>query len=334
MSFLPPNQTSVVRAAQQKRKGGSPEDARQEVKSMQAVAEVTSDGKKPRILISTDSPDKKASDWLNLKVKQAGSGVTSEVVSLTPALARVLLNRNAGNRKINEVAASSYARDMKNSAWVFNGEPIIISKDGMLNDGQHRCEAVVRADVEISVIMVFGVERDTRTTLDQGRIRTVGDYLSMDGYANTAQLGSAASMVWQFIKRSRFATGSADRPTKGEIISFISENDNLVDSLNFCSRKGVASVGGISLVAATHWIIAQKAGRKPADDFIIALVDGAALVLGNPVLYARNRLINERGRLRANDKAELIFRAWNAHRRGVQVKVIQIGGGKLPEVEA
>ena len=48
---------------------------------------------------------------------------------------------------------------------------------------------------------------------------------------------------------------------------------------------------------------------------------------------ARNRLMAERGRLKTNEKAELIIRAWNASRRGDKVASLPIKGGALPTVE-
>jgi hypothetical protein len=283
----------------------------------------------------TVSPEKRAADWLEDQVAKAGGKVTTQIVDLTPALARALLNRNEGNRKCSDAIVTQYARDMRNGAWQFNGEPIIVSADGRLNDGQHRSEAVIAADTTIQAIMVIGVARATRTTLDQGKMRSIGDYLTMEGHSNAAQLGTAASQAWQFSTFGKLATGSQSRPTKSEVMAFIDANPDIAASLTFIQRKGADAAGGRTMLAFCHWAFWQRAKlRRPADDFILALIEGAGLPLGHPILYVRNRLINERGRLRANDKAELIFRAWNAHRTNKTVRSFQISGGKLPELEA
>lgn len=278
------------------------------------------------------SPDKKAAEWLEGHIAKSQDKITTVVADLTPALARVLLNRNEGNRKISDTIVTAYARDMANGAWQFNGEPIIVSADGQLNDGQHRCDAVIYADTAIPAIFVFGVHRETRTTLDQGKMRSVGDFLSMGGHVNVNQLGAAAHAAWQYQMFGRLANGSSARATKSEVIAFIDANPDIIKSVAFTHRKGADAVGGRPTLAFVHWTLWQKSGRQKADLFIDNLIDGADLSAKSPLLYVRNRLIAGRGKLRANDRAELIFKAWNAERRGEAVRHFETTG-QLPKLE-
>lgn len=300
---------------------------------MQAVAEATKEVKAPRIIPSLDSPEVKAGRWLDQQVeKSKTAGVITQIIEVGPALARAILNRNPGNRKTSPVLIDSYARDMKGDRWQFNGEPIIISSDGKLNDGQHRCEAIIIADRDISCLLVIGVERDSRTTVDQGKVRTLGDFLSMRGFTNTNHLGSIASLVWQFTTHQRVRVSGKERPTKSEVINFVEDNQDLSHCLNIASRKGANVIGGISTLAATNWLFAKKAGQHLADDFTIALLEGASLKIGSPILYARNRLVNEGTRLTQQERFELIIKAWNAHRAGQRVESFKLVGGKLPKI--
>lgn len=315
--------------------GGSPEDSRRKENHMLSVAE-----KKPKATLLkavgsdyvTVSPDMRAADWLEAQIAKSRNGVVSQIAELTPALARVLLNRNEDNRKVSDIIVASYARDMRNGAWQFNGEPIIVSADGKLNDGQHRCEAVVQADVSVRMLFVFGVHRSTRTTLDQGKIRSVGDFLSMGGHVNVNQLGAAAHAAWQYLAYGQLATGSSKRATKSEIIAFVEANPDIIKSVAFTHRKGADAVGGRPTLAFVHWALWQKCGRIKADGFIEKLIDGADLSSKSPILYARNRLINGRGRLKANERAELIFKAWNAYRLNETPRHFETTGS-LPKLE-
>lgn len=317
----------------QKKNGGTPGSARHEVLNMEAVAEIMPRVKMPRVIGSDVSPGRKAGLWLDEQVeKSRKTGVITTITEISPALARTLLNRNEQNRKVSSAVVNSYARDMKRGAWKFNGEPIIVSADGKLNDGQHRCEAIIRADCDIQMLLVVGVERDTRMTLDQGKVRTVGDYLAMEGYSNTSQIGVIASMAWQYHTLGRMATGSNERPTKSEVLQFFEDHPNIIQSHSICSRKGVQAVGGICTVALAHWIFAQKAGKHAADDFVIALIEGANLKPGSPILYVRNRLAIDGRRLRAPEKMELLVKAWNSHRAKQDVRAYSILGGKLPKI--
>lgn len=285
----------------------------------------------------TASPDKRAADWVESRIAKSQSNLVMERVTLTPAIARALLNRNADNRRVSEANIEAFARDVANGAWALNGQPIIVSKCGFLNDGQHRTLGVERADVPIETIIIFGIERDTRTTLDQGRVRTLGDFLGLEGYINANVLAAAAGYVWQYSNRGNLSYARHDRPTKGEVLRFVNEHPNIVHSVARSMRKEADAVGGKSIVAFCHWVFAQRATGKDADEFIDGLMFGDSLDPDSPILYARNRLITERGKLRPAGKAELIFKAWNALRRGTTLRRIVItatSSGRLPELEA
>lgn len=279
------------------------------------------------------SPDKRAAEWLEAQIQKSQDKITTTIADLTPALARVLLDRNEGNRKISESLATGYARDMANGAWHLNGEPIIISSNGLLNDGQHRCAAVIEADRTIPAIFVFGVERSTRTTVDQGRGRTAGDFLAMGGHTYVNHLAAIAGYMWQHSNFNTLSPNSRNRATKGEIIGLVDDNPKIVKSLSKVMVPGARVVGGLSMLGFCHLTFATAGGAMKADTFIDMMTGGAGLQDRDPILYVRNRLINERGRLRANDRAELMFKAWNAWRLGQPAHRFGITGGHLPKVE-
>lgn len=316
--------------------GGTAETGRQGKSDMLSVAEKATKAsllQKVGNEFITASPEKRAAEWLAEQVEKSQNKITTIVADLTPALATVLLNHNEHNRKISRGLVETYARDMANNAWHLNGEPIIISKTGLMNDGQHRCVSAIEAERTIPAIFVFGVERDTRTTVDQGRVRTAGDFLSMNGHSNAAALGAAASHIWQLQHNGYLSSSGRDKPNKGEILAIVEQYPNINKSVVKSAVPGGRVVGGPAMLGFCHWTFARAAGEKNADDFLDGLTDGAGLQRRNPILYARNRLITERGRLRPNDRAELIFKAWNAWRRNETVWRFEVTGGQLPKVE-
>lgn len=54
---------------------------------------------------------------------------------ITPKKARELLKLNTRNRKLSKALVSKYAGDMRAGRWPYNGDPIRVSKDGVLLDG-------------------------------------------------------------------------------------------------------------------------------------------------------------------------------------------------------
>jgi hypothetical protein len=327
--------STADRAAATKEKGGTPGSGRQGKTNMDIMAKAGA-GNVPDPSATNyrvNSPDRNASLWLDDQIDRSQDSVTTQIVELTPALARVLLARNPDNRKLSEPTIAKYARDIANGSWSFNGEPIIIAKDGKMNDGQHRCEAVIAAGASIIVVMVVGTDRQTRFTVDQGRARMAGDYLAMEGHVDSVGLAAVAGYVWQHREHGRLSQQMLHRPTKGEILAVVDGNPDIAKSLALIPRAGNNLAGGRGILGFCHFAFSRRANAADVAEFFSMLVNGQNLSAKNPILYARNRLMANRGRLKPNEKAELIFRAWNAHRRRETPKTLAILDGPLPIVE-
>lgn len=287
------------------------------------------------IAYQISSERKKLGVWLDDLVSKSQAKPSARVISLTPALAEVLLDRNPANRKINFRAVETYTHEIRGNRWSFNGEPIIVANTGELNDGQHRCMAVIEAGKAIDVLLIVGVDRETRVTLDQGRARTAADYLSMSGNLNTMQLASAANYLWQYRNRGLVYSGGARGgavATKGEIMDVVAANPGLERSLALVQVKGADAVGGRAILAFVHFVF-STVNREDADFFIHQLTTGAGLRAGDAILYVRNRIINGRGALKKGEKIELLFKGWNAWRKRESVNHMKIIGGVLPVLE-
>ena len=181
--------------------------------------------------------------------------------------------------------------------------------------------------------MVFGPERDSRMTLDQGVTRTVGHYLGMSGHQDANSLASLGVHVWQWKEKGFLSANGHDRPTKADTLFVVNHYADLSESLAFVSRDLVSKLCPRSVLAFCHWAIMKRAGRDAADTFINKLITGAGLPEGDIVLYARNRLIEMQGQRKGPERAELIFKAWNGHRRGESVDHLKVTGRRLPALE-
>lgn len=322
-----------------KKKGDRAEAGRPWSSHMLKMAEKPQTSNSPKVLFDAPADvavvdEKRATEWLTQQVNKARiAGVHALVADLTPAIARVLLTLNSHNRAVSKVAVANYSRDIANGNWSLNGQTIVVSRDGDLNDGQHRCLAVIDAELPVPVVFVFGAIRESRFTLDQGKIRTAGDFLGMSGHIDSFALSAAAKYVWQHREAGRLSGQSHFSPTKTEIQSVIAQHPDIADSLAAVPRKGCDNVGGRSMLAFCRWSIAKAASEPVADAFIRALVDGVNLGPRDPILYVRNRLMAERGRISPNEKAELIFRAWNCHRRRETPRTLPALNGALPTLE-
>lgn len=268
--------------------------------------------------------------WLSDRLRAGKVAVYSEVITLTPTLAEILLERNPDNRTLKKARLADYVEDIRNGNWSLNGESLKISVDGFLNDGQHRCHAVILAGRPIRTQITFGLERDTRMTLDQGAARRPGDYLSMDGIAYGHLAAAVAGMIWQVQTRGFVSSECRHRPTHIQITDCYRDHPEIADSIRVANRKGSRGIGGVAPLAFCHWLFAQK-DAGTADAFVDRLLKGDRLTTNDPIYLCRERLRSER-KMRVQEKVELIIRAWNLHRKGKRQTKIQLSG-TLPAVE-
>jgi hypothetical protein len=273
--------------------------------------------------------------WLNERITLAATKPITEVVTLTPVLANLLLERNVDNRAISKVNLDRIKRDAIEGRFEFNGESLIVSSDGKLNNGQHRCLAVAESGHAIRVVMVFGVERETRMTLDQGVVRSVGHFLGMKGVQHGQIIGPMAGFAWQYEHGYPVGSHSGHNPftpTKTEVLDYINAHPDMMDSVQFVAEqtipKGIASK---AMLAFSHYAIAHrlpKPDRMPADVFIQSLVSGEKLNKRDPILYLRNRLLDMREKRGVNKRAQLIFQTFNHWRRGSKIERLWVDDTK------
>lgn len=264
---------------------------------------------------------KSIADWFTDKIERSRNGVFSEVVTLTPDLARLLLVGNKHNRVINNNHVQRIAEDIKAGKWYLNGEAIIVSPEGFLCTGQHRCHAVILSDTPVQTVMTFGVAYDTRFSNDQGLNKTVANYLSMRGepVLNASICASAARIL--LIRRLGMDSGA--HITKTRIQAEYDANKKAIDNAAsfFASRKVGRIFGGPSMMTAAL-VLLRRIGPA-ADDFMARLVDGNDLSAGDPILIARDRFIKDT-RMRQGERMMLIEKAFDAWCEGRKITQFQV----------
>lgn len=185
------------------------------------------------------------------------------VLDVTPAMAQRFLELNEGNRPIRlkgRESVETYANAMQRGEWLVNGQDILISDDGLLNDGQHRLMAVIAANMTVRMGFKFGVERYTRHTVDQGVKRTPGHILSMHGEANGKVL--AAAIRFYVVNVLEEAP-----PTSHQLLSLVDEYPEMRDSLPAGWRLGNKFRLSGAAIATAHFLCAAV-DRAVADDIV------------------------------------------------------------------
>jgi hypothetical protein len=280
-----------------------------------------------------DYRDEKA--WLDARLKDAAN--FEEPVALpmaklvTPGLARLLLEKNENNRRVNRGVVERYKKDIKQGLWAINGENVKVAKDGSLNDGQHRLMAILESGKAQKLMFVFNLPFDARRTVDQGLKRTIAGNLEMAGIDDAGDISSVASMLAAYKEFGGISKGGYRAPTHGmRYDTAIYYHDQIRGALDYVRNAAAGGKGrnkktfGSMAPFAFGYLLLLSEGANGNEELVQSyfkgVLSGASLKENDPRLAARNRLITLKGVANASDKVSVLIRGWNAYieRRPIQ----------------
>lgn len=99
------------------------------------------------------------------------------IEKIDPRKAKEYLKYN-NNRKLNINKVNLYASDIKNNNWGLSNDAITFLEDGTLNNGQHRLNAIIKADKEIESVVIRNFKN--LVNMDIGLSRSPADNLKMN----------------------------------------------------------------------------------------------------------------------------------------------------------
>ena len=273
--------------------------------------------------------------------KYAAEFYGTKTLMFDKALAESVLEMNTGNRRLNRRKIEQLARQMSSGEFENTGEPVIISVEGIINDGQHRLHALVEADAVVDMDVRFGIPRAAFSKTDTGTSRTSGDVLTIKGVSGGGQVASAVRLLVLY-----------KRGLPGSVREFVS-NDEIATA--FDSWKTITDVVGEvnahafpkAIRSTPLYSTAYLASRSPAKSKLSAWLEAVATGLDigrdSPAYHLREKL------LRGTDAAigtregllerfALMIKSWNgfvkdesATRKDFSVDECRPSRGGLPD---
>jgi hypothetical protein len=274
--------------------------------------------------------------WLTTHIERGREEMHSLVATVTPEMAAQALGNNPDNRAWRAPLLSKLTDDIAGGRWQLNGEPIIFSNEGTLNDGQHRLQAVVNADKSIEAWMTFGVPRQSRTSVDSGRARSTGDILSMEGiaYANAV---AAVGKLWLMFELGNYS--DVDALTREAIHQFVMERRPGLEkvTIRFCGEpfcKAAASSAATPMAVAYLALAKHGFTGDQLEAFFTPAMTGVDLKATSPMLFLRQSMMQARARKSRNwVKLELILRFFLAYRRRARLQKTIVAQGVYPKLD-
>jgi hypothetical protein len=250
------------------------------------------------------------------------SGTLTGIV--TPEIAGWLLELNTGNRRLDQRSVERFRKILKRGDWMNTGEPIIVSREGVLNDGQHRLTAIKAGGLDAVADVRFGIDRDAFQATGTGKRRTAGQVLGIEGYSNTSCQAAIARLLHHYdSNQMTMYRAQVEIPA---ILRMIDSDDRIgqIAAKIQRSRLGVVRTGPFGFVMVV-------AARTAPVDRIFEFVDIVSSGLGesesDPACRLHVKLcerVNKRDRLHQIDLAALTVRAWNAWAEGRQLQHLRV----------
>jgi len=261
----------------------------------------------------------------NQLMAHAYSGMTTETLEITPDVAAYILSHhNDKNRSIRRGRVSELVRVIKNGQWRLTSQGISFSRDGILNNGQHRLAACVEANIPILLRVTWGEERDVFDVLDTGSLRSAGDALKSLGYKNVNELGATARL-------SHYVSTSAKTIRNDQVVDIIQNNPKFHEISNLgCNISYKFKTSSAGILYALYQIETKSKRAHDLRLFCSQLSEGAMLPKHSPILALREGLMNKRfdagirdGLERSEAISACFIKAWNGWVVGADIKLLR-----------
>lgn len=259
------------------------------------------------------------------KKKSAGpSSVKTICKKITPKMAADLMKDHTKNRRLRNWTIKRLVNDIQNGRWRWNGQPIIVDKNGVVLDGYHRLHAIIEAGIAVESLIVTGVPTDAVHTMDSGQARDARDAFHIErGFSWDVNARFVPALRLCMVYETTgldFGWERRGRFTNAEMIEAAKRHPDLEKFTKFhadgIGRRAPTAHG---FVIFLHYLT-SKYLPKESEEFFTGLRDGDGLKRGTAVYSMREWINRNIGTMvdkkNRRNRLPLLILAWNAHVEG------------------
>ncbi len=157
-----------------------------------------------------------------------------------------LLDINTNNIPPVKTKIRVYSELMKKGKWLYNGDSIRVSSNGILLDGQNRLMAAKNAGIELICDLVVGLDDSVFNTIDQGRVRKRGHLLarSLGNTTSTSEANMISTAVAKIISHDLGYSQSSESGKSSKFIvtpdtvyDYIENNPDILDQVQYVKKQ-------------------------------------------------------------------------------------------------
>jgi len=252
----------------------------------------------------------------------------------------LLFGRPFRNRPLTKNRALGFANEMSNGEWHDTGDPIHLTPDGILFNGQHRLFAIAESGTT-QVITIAIRPLEMFTDLDKGHERSHSDTLACLHYSNYKNMAGTGRIILSYNLDKRFGQTHPSRHDRIHTNSHIEQWAKAhPESPDFVSRVQQwvkeSQLGGKVALLSAAWMLCQSKDKTLADWFYPKVCKNDNLEYRSPEWLLWNRLREQSYHVKKVHSAAygvFIVKAWNARRTGAKISILKplVEGEKWPD---
>lgn len=231
---------------------------------------------------------------------------TMRWVIMTPELARQILDKtNLDNRALSPGDVEFKAGVIASNQWHLTHQGGAHDTNGVLQDGQHRLEAICQAGIAVPMAWFAGMDPNNWKAIDEGLARTASQLLGKLGEHHTLVVQAASKLIIAYDSPGPTRKAYHRKRSNEEIIdAFTGDADELRAAIRWAVGHKKTAETPASPMAAARYLTRRANG--PDNPYVEAFWRGYvsqrkldpkyALDVADPRLAARRQFVNARAR--------------------------------------
>jgi len=268
--------------------------------------------------------------------------MNTKVVKINAEIAAEMLKSNIDNRAETKAHIRFLKSQMDEGKWKFTADPIKISKTGRILDGQHRLMAIIESNTEHDFLICYDLDDEIFDVLDTGKNRSAANVLSIKGFDSYVAVATLTKMIIRYNSGAYSGlligagnyVGGRKSITNQDILEFAQSND-LLSYVRFGSALNDKCKLLTGTVYAFFYYLFTNIDEEAANIFFERLVSGVDLTHKDPILYLRNKLIDDMGannKMNSRSKMGYVLKCWNLYRKQEECSFVRFSiKDEMPE---
>ena len=246
------------------------------------------------------------------------------------------LKKGGNNRPLSPAHLLDLEGRQRRGEWKFNAaDALVFDVNDELRNGQHRLQMVVTTGIPMEAIVVRNAPTDSFLVYDDGRKRSIGDVLFINGEQESLLLGEGLKHIWFYISRAQ----PGQVATKQQLIDLLQQHPSVRDSVALDVALFQRGQLDRPVIVGMHWLFRQ-ADEARADRFIEQYITGLDYDRGDATdasyvlreLVARYHTDKRMPQLTRRQKMALFASAFNRGGESTQRFRMPIRTGAVPEI--